>query len=206
MLNPWLEIPYQDYEGHMLEVGQSQILNALVKSSLSKYLPGSFALLGCASGNGLEHVSTNTREAYAIDINPAYLAIVKERFARRTNIKTIWADIQEDKLPLQNIDLFFIGLVLEYVDPIKSLNNVIETLSEDGTLVIVIQKSKPSGFVSRSRYKTLEQLKAISNEVDEAIISDFLVRNNLELVKRRELRVSNDKSFIVLEYSKSTKN
>jgi len=203
MINPWLKIPHKDYEDHMLYVGQAQILNALVKACLSKYSPKSFALLGCATGNGLEHVSSFTRNAYAIDINPNYLAIVQEKFAEKINIKTIRNDVQNEKLPLENIHLFFIGLVLEYVDPIKALSNVLETLSEDGTLVTVIQKCNPSCFVSRTPYKTLEQLNAISNEVDEALVITYLKNKNLELVKRKEIQVSTNKIFKVFEFTRS---
>lgn len=201
MINPWLEIPFKDYEDHMREVGQLQCLNALVKHYLWKHSPESFALLGCATGNGLEHVRPTTRNAYAIDINPDYLAVVNERFKNHTNIKTIEADIQKDQLPLENIDLIFLALVLEYVDPDKALSNIVDALSRRGTLLIVIQKSKADAFVSNTGYTSLKKLKPISCEVDEEHIGSILRGRNLIKADRRIFEVSEGKSFIALEYT-----
>ena len=69
MDNPWLKIPSADYENHMLEVGQAQVLNALTEHYLEKCMPSSFALVGCSTGNGLEHVEQGTDRLYAIDIS-----------------------------------------------------------------------------------------------------------------------------------------
>lgn len=201
MINPWLEIPREDYENHMMEVGQSQLLNELIKSCLAEYLPQNFALLGCATGNGLEHVSSETRNAYAIDINPDYLEVVRDKFAGRTNIKTIQLDIENEMLQLENIDLFFIGLVLEYVDQDKALGNLIGTLSDHGVMIIVMQRSKQNCFVSETAYKSLEKLELVSKEVDEERLAEFLGKKNYKLSRRRIIPTSEDKSFIVLEFS-----
>jgi SAM-dependent methyltransferase len=109
MSNPWTKIPYSDYENHMKEVGQYQVLNSLTKYCLDKFLPENFALLGCATGNGLEHIKPEiTKRIYAIDINQNYLDKTKENFADKiNNLEIINADIEKDELTIQNIDLFF---------------------------------------------------------------------------------------------------
>jgi len=186
----------------MLEVGQAQVLSALTKYCLDKYLPENFALIGCATGNGLEHIKSGfTKWVYTIDINQDYLNKTKETFADKiSNLETIHADIQHDELNIKGIDLFFIGLVLEYVEPKKALKKIIKTLGKKGVLFIVIQKNKQTSFVSKTKYKSLEKLAAISNEVNENEIDEFLRSGNLSLLNREEIFLTENKSFITFEY------
>ena len=204
MTNPWLEILHTDYENHMSAVGQAQVLNKLMQRSLRAYQPERFALLGCSTGNGLEYVNTDiTKAVFAIDINPDYLNIVHKKFKGKIgNLKTINMDIAKDELKIEKINLFFVGLVLEYVEPIAALEKIITTLSPKGVLTIVIQKNKETAFVTKTQYKSLEKLSAISNEVNEREIDDFIKSKHLELLNRKELELTADKSFILIEYRK----
>ena len=205
--NPWTEIPYSDYENHMKKVGQAQVLSNLTKYCLDKYLPENFALLGCATGNGLEHINPEiTKGVYAIDINQHYLNKTKENFAKKiNNLETINADIENDELTIQNIDLFFVGLVLEYVEAKSVLKKIINTLNNKGVLFIVIQKSKQASFVSKTKYKSLEKLGDYSNEVNEKEVDTFICSENLLLINREEIYLTENKSFIILEYKTSCK-
>lgn len=202
MNNPWLEISYSDYENHMKEVGQAQVLNKLTKYSLEKFTPRNFTLLGCSTGNGLEHIKPEiTKNVYAIDINPDYLQITRERFENKIeNLKTYNIDIRKDDLTINNIDLFFAGLILEYVEPENALLKIIQTLNKNGILVIVIQKNKQTSFVSKTKYKSLEKLSKISNEVIESEIDKFIQSKNLELIKRDEIELKKNKSLILVVY------
>src|SRR5215212_4712714 len=74
--NPWLAISDGDYVGHMSspEVGQYDALNRIFRDVLVAVRPHSVLLLGCSSGNGLEHVDPcTTTSVVGIDINPSYL-------------------------------------------------------------------------------------------------------------------------------------
>ncbi len=207
MKSPWLNIPHSDYEKHMTEIGQAQVLNSLTKYCLDKYLPERFALLGCSTGNGLEHIKTEiTKKVYAIDINTEYLNITREKFKKRINGLEIYnKDIQNDELIIKNVDLFFIGLVLEYVEPEIVLKRIVRMLSEKGIMFIVIQKNKQTSFVSKTKYKTLEKLTDISNEVNEIEIDGFIQSENMKLINRKKIELTNNKSFISLEYRKGKK-
>lgn len=125
-----------------MEVGQTKVLNELTKSLLNKYKPKNFALLGCATGNGLEHVDQYiTKNVYAIDINPDYLRITKNNFdSRIKNLVLCNIDIRKDELTFSNIALFIISLVLEYTDPRVTLQKILPSLNHDGILAIIIQK------------------------------------------------------------------
>lgn len=202
MDNPWLEIISSDYENHMIEVGQTIVLNNLTQYSLEKYKPENFAILGCTTGNGLEHINPEiTHIVHAIDINPEFIAITRVKFEKKINgLKTYNLDIGEDDLMFRNIDLFFIGLVFEYVDPLKSLKKIIQTLKENGVLMIVIQKNIQTTIVTKTKYKSLEKLEGISNEVNEVEIHQFILSNNMELISRKTIELTKNKSFIILEY------
>lgn len=204
MKNPWLNIKHNDYDNHMTEVGQAQVLSGLVKYCADKYLPEHFALLGCATGNGLEHINPDiTNKVYAIDINQDFLHLTKEKFGEQINgLEIVKADIQNEELFIKNIDLFFVGLVLEYVDPTVALKKIIKTLNHNGILFIVLQKSNQISFVSKTKYKSLETLSTISKEVEEAEVDKYLKINNMELIRKEEIKLTESKSFITLEYKK----
>jgi hypothetical protein len=57
-MNPWLQIPASDYEGHMglPEVNQSAFLANVFRTSLADYDSRSVLYIGCATGNGLAHI------------------------------------------------------------------------------------------------------------------------------------------------------
>lgn len=205
MENPWLKIQHSDYENHMTEAGQAQVLNDLTKYCLGKYHPKNFALLGCATGNGLEHIKSSvTNKVYAIDINQEYLNKTFERFKNQIhNLELLQADIQQEALAIKNIDVFFVGLVLEFVDPQKALSKIIKTINKNGVLCIVIQKNKQKTIISQTAYTALETLEDISKEVNENEIDAYLCLNHMELMKKEEIELTKGKSFIILEYRKN---
>ena len=118
MNNPWIEIPYSDYENHMKEIGQSQVLNSLTKYCLDKYSPENFALLGCATGNGLEHINPEiTKVVYAIDINQNYL---------KDDVETNENDIFDLQSELEDKD----ALIEELQSKIEALEQKAQKKSE----------------------------------------------------------------------------
>lgn len=118
MMNPWLEIPYEDYENHMEKVGQSLILSNLFNQSLNKYEPGSIIVLGASIGNGFQYIDSQiTSEVHAIDINPEYLSILESKYSSGIGGLVTHRCNIEDGLPdIPPSDLIFVALVFEYVD------------------------------------------------------------------------------------------
>jgi len=202
--NPWLHIPPDDYEKHMLEVGQAQALNKLCSQALEKYSPERFALIGCSTGNGLEHVnSIITKATFAVDINADYLRKTKEKYQGKIeNLNCIHADIQNEEPPLSHIDLFFVGLVLEYVNPEITLRKLIRYLRDQGVITIVIQRSNQTSFVSKTNFKSLQKLSSISKEVDEELIHNIMSSEKMKLLQSKKISLTESKYFIVLEYRK----
>ena len=205
--NPWLEIPYTDYEQHMAHptVRQLQALNEITKILLEKIQPKVFALLGCSTGNGLEHIDGEaTKVVHCIDINSEFLEITAKRHKKIKNLLLHHLDINKDELSFRNIDLFHTALVLEYVDVKDTLKKLCQSLSQKGYLSIVIQKSKKknTSFVSNTPYKSLEQLGSISKEIEEQTVQKLLMEQKLDLVELQEVKLNEYKSFIWMIFKK----
>src|SRR5580692_4374755 len=59
MSNPWLDIPLEDYEGHMSlpAIGQAQMLADQLVLLIERERPTSIAVVGCAGGTGSVAIS-----------------------------------------------------------------------------------------------------------------------------------------------------
>lgn len=118
--NPWLQIPAEDYEGHMSasNVDQLQMLNKIFADVLNDFDPKTTAVLGCTTGNGFEHlINKNIERIIGVDINHEYLAICKNRFEKSLpQLELICADLNETDFPDSSFDLIHAALVFEYVE------------------------------------------------------------------------------------------
>ena len=81
MSNPWLSIPASEYDEHMAHpaVQQRAFLDRVFASALSEHKPRSVALLGCATGGGLEFIDTaTTMQVTAVDLNPEFVKMTRQ--------------------------------------------------------------------------------------------------------------------------------
>lgn len=198
--NSWLGIPASDYENHMSDasVGQLQALSEITRQALHTHQPKCFALLGCCTGNGLEHISGDVC-VHAVDINPEYLAIVKEWFSDKIPRLQLYAlDLNTLELPFEGVNLCLMGLILEYVDVEFALQKAVHALSPEGVLCMVIQKTKNDSFVSKTAYQSLESLSAFSHEVDTAKVIRILEALDMRGIDSCEIPLNQNKSFLVL--------
>jgi SAM-dependent methyltransferase len=198
--NPWLNIPASDYEGHMSspDVGQLQILNRLFKTILDETPHESLAVLGCTTGNGFEHIDfTRTTRVLAIDINPDYLAIARERFIHhRINIEWKCADLQSEDLGKSQFDLVHGALIFEYIDPELILPQIAAALKETGVMSVVLQlpgNNLPP--VSQTPYKSLEKLAPIMKLIDRETFTDLAFRSGLNEQRGEIITLQSGKEF-----------
>lgn len=138
------------------EVAQAQALSEIFGQTLASVRPRSVALIGCAGGNGLEHVDrTVTSRIVAVDINADYLAVCAARFP---GVETVCGDVSAP-LAIGPVDLVHIALVLEFVvDPRAVLAQL---RSVGGVVSVVLQlASEEAPAITPSPYQ--ESLSALA--------------------------------------------
>jgi SAM-dependent methyltransferase len=207
MDNPWLTIPADDYEGHMSspDVGQLQVLNELFGSVMAELRPASVAVLGCSTGNGFEHITPSvTRRVIGVDINPVYLDILRQRFAvRLPNLALLEGDIGSPSFQIEPVSLIFAGLVFEYVDIDRTLQNITRCLLPGGTLVAALQlPSSESPHVTPTRFASLEALAPIMRLVDVGGFSSACGEKGLVQAKAERVPLKQGKSLFVGYFDK----
>ena len=169
--NPWLTIPWRDYEGHMSHpaVKQSQFLSDVFRDAICKYEPESLVALGCATGNGFEHINPNvSKRVVAVDINHKYLDILQERFRSLIpGLECICDDVVTCELEAEGYDLAHCALIFEYLEPRSLINRIEGWLRQGGILVVVLQLPSPkSGRVTKTQFKSLKRLESIMRLVE----------------------------------------
>ena len=204
--NPWLEIPARDYEGHMGSdtVRQLAFLNSVFKQVMDQHRPRSVLILGCATGNGLEHVDPGvTKQVVGIDINEEYLKRAESRYRRALpQLELRCCDLFECRMGPGTFDLIFGGLFFEYVDPHRAIPRVSEWLTCTGVLVTVLQlPSRGKAKVTKTAYPSLRLLDSIMKLWDPAHFRAICESNHLVLREARTETLSTGKSFYLGQYS-----
>jgi SAM-dependent methyltransferase len=170
MKNPWLNIPAADYEGHMNspDVKQLSFLASVFKDALENHDCNTVALLGCATGNGLQHVNKKfTCRVTAVDINPEYLKILRQRYANTVpGLEVIQGDLDSCELEKNAYSLIFAGLVFEYLDPRVLLQKIAEWLQAGGNFVTALQLPCEIATITETPYTSIKSLHSIMRLID----------------------------------------
>lgn len=198
MTNPWLEIPLDDYEGHMAlpEVGQAQLLSGLLAEALTAFAPTSVLVIGCSGGNGFDRIPATCR-VVGIDINPAYLARARARFAERFAALELHAgDILSTHFSFAPVDLAFAGLVFEYVDPAAALARIRRMLTPAGVLATVIQLPDPERApVTPTSFASLRTLAPVMRLVTPDAVRAFAAAAGFAELSSRRVHSAGGKHF-----------
>jgi SAM-dependent methyltransferase len=207
--NPWLEIPAGDYEGHMgsPQVGQLQMLSRLFKRALAETRPESVAVLGCATGNGFEHFDPAvTCYILGVDINPAYLAIARQRYsALQPRLELKCADLHTDCFGGRQFDLVYAGLVFEHVDAAVVLAHIDKALKPQGKLAVVLQMPvRGLSAVSHTPFKSLEKLAPTMHLFERDQFTDLANQADLHETEREIITLPSGKTFFYAIFHKMT--
>ncbi len=202
MQNPWLSIPWQDYEQHMADpsVGQLQLLSRITKNLLEEYKPASLAILGIGTGNGLEHVNPDvTPVVYGVDINPEYIKIVRNRFAAKIpGLQLFTSDINREDIPFSDAGLVIAGLIFEYLDPEQAVGKMARCIGPSGIVASITQKTGKSTFVSPTKYESLKNLGEHHKDVDGDMLEQLFKQHGMTRIRRKEHHLQSGKSLIEL--------
>ena len=207
MKNPWLTTPASDYEGHMSDPGVNQLsfLGEIFKDSLKKYTPKEVAILGCATGNGLEYIDNGyTKTVDAFDINPEYLSIAKHRFGDKIEgLNTLKVDLTDYKLQSNKYSLIFAGLIFEYIHPEKLLANIVNSLKTDGILISITQQPSEKIYkISKTKYPSLNNLSSIMKLIPDNEFKQMAINAGLKIQNTQAITLESGKILSVGEFRK----
>ncbi len=207
MSNPWLDIPEADYVAHMSRalVGQQSVLSRLLGEVLDSVRPKVALVLGCSTGNGLEHVNpATTSRVVAVDVNREYLHRLRERFPNPSfELDVRCGDVIEIELEREAFDLVHAGLIFEYVEWSVLLPRIAQALKPAGVLSVILQSpSASSPAVTPTRFTSLRKLESLFRFVEPATLVDAAHRDGLTLNTKRTEPLPAGKSFEVLRFIK----
>ena len=208
MANPWLDIDVADYIGHMHSPGVNQgpILNGLLREALQDLRAGTVLVVGCSTGNGLEHVDPAiTRSVTALDINPVFLSQVADRFSDRGfQLDVRCGDLASATFEPEAFDLIHAALIFEYVDWTSVLPRLVSSLSARGTFSVVLQQPSPTTpAVTPSPYARLQTLESVFRFVAPDMLIAHATELGLTLAARRIVPLPGTKAFEVLRFRRN---
>lgn len=203
-MNPWEEIPLDDYENHMsLEsVNQLQTLNMIMKEQLSDHDVADAMILGVAGGNGLEYVDTGKYKAvYGVDINEGYLNAARERHPELDGIlQCICLDLTRDAGKLPETQLLIADLLIEYIGYDVFLETVRQTGPEYVSCVIQINTDAVN-WVSDSPYlHSFDRLDEVHHQMEEDALISKMQGACYEMILQKSFKLPNGKALVRLDF------
>lgn len=203
--NPWLNIPVEDYEGHMSaqNVMQSKMLSEIFADVMNGISPKSIAFLGCTTGNGFEHlIGKDIEQIVGVDINPEYLSACSKRFAKKLpQLKLICEDLSKVNFPNSTFDLIHAALVFEYVDTDMLLSKISVWLKPGGIISVVLQlPSEASAPVTETPFESIKSLVSFIKLIDPVEFKTLAQKHGLEEITNEIVKLKSGKSFSVIKY------
>lgn len=205
MNNPWLDISEADYVGHMSSpaVGQRPVLGRLLGDALETVRPNTLLVLGCSTGNGLEHVNpTVTSRVVVVDVNPEYLRRLRERFPNPMfDLDVRCGDLNDVELEREAYDMVHAALLFEYLEWRVLLPRVAMALRPGALLSVILQlPSTSSPSVTPTPFTSLRRLESLFRFVEPTSLVDAARREGLTLSGRRAEALPAGKAFEVLRF------
>lgn len=142
-------------------VAQLDALADLFEETLRKCSPDSVAILGIAGGNGLSRIDPAvTTRIVGVDINPAYLEAVRNRFQAKLPLILHCLDLAVEVVPEAPDDLVHAALIFEHAGTKGCLHNALSLVAPDGYLSTVLQllPSNAEPNVVPSQYPAMQTL------------------------------------------------
>lgn len=181
-------------------IGQAEMLGAEFAKLLKEFSPPSLAVIGCAGGNGFEHIRAEvTSRVVGVDINPQYVQALASRFADRIRgLELCVCDVQGSALTFEPVDLIYAALVFEYVAPAPTLRNLRRVCRPDGILATVLQlPSDAAAAVSPSPYETLKTLAPAIHLLSPVALVAYAFESGFVLHSSHQISLPSGKRFAV---------
>lgn len=187
------------------EIAQAPMIAADFGALLREVSPSSVAVVGCAGGNGFDRIDPGTTaRVVGIDINPAYLEKVRERFSHRFLQLELWpGDIGSTKPPVEPVELVYAALILEYVELSSALHNISAVLAPRGLLGVLLQLPTPTlPEITPSPYPSLGTLAPVLRLKSPTALRSAASRAGLAYRDSHEILLASGKRFSSLTFRK----
>lgn len=203
--NPWEDVMLTDYEAHMSlpQVRQLQILNEIMEKQLTEIRAETVAILGVASGNGLEYVDRKKfKTVYGIDVNKSFLQECDRRFQHLKGCLVLKEmDLLQLEQRLPDVEYVIANLLIEYIG-IQNFVRQIEH-AKPNWVSCVIQENLGEGFVSRSPYaQAFEDISVLHSDIEEGPLVLKMEEAGYSLMEIETIALPNNKQFVKIEFQK----
>lgn len=195
--NPWTVVPATDYEAHMGASGADQLapLSQLFQEVYLSAQPDRLLVVGCATGNGFEHVDPSiTKRAVGVDVNLQYLGIARQRFFHLGPTLELYCnELEKFRQAPGGFDLVHAALVLEYLQPEVAVRRFADWLAPGGTCSVVVQL--PGGNAPAPVNRAMQIIEKAMHFVDPAALTGLFEANGLSRRREKKVPVKHGKSL-----------
>ena len=177
---------------------------------------GSVAEFGCGTGFFTSVLADKSDRLVATDISTGMLEAAKHQVTR-TNVTFQTEDCQKTSFADGAFDTAFIGLVIHFTEPAKTLAEMRRVLKPGGTLIIAnVDPQALTGldrFRSRLRvlyqglvgYRTKPPARFGGNVMTEKRLRESLQSSGFRVVTSETIRDASHSSYIPIEYIRAEK-
>lgn len=158
--------------------------------------PERLLVLGCATGNGFEHVDPAvTRRVVGVDLQPEYLEIARARHRRLGGaLELVCRKAEDCSFEPGAFDLVFAALFFEWVDPARMLAAVSTWVAPGGMVCGIVQlASAGHAPVSSTAYASVQCLREAMHLVSPRTLEALATENSLLPVRSWPIPVARGK-------------
>jgi SAM-dependent methyltransferase len=197
--NPWTVVPAADYERHMGPQGVDQLapLSSIFQEVYLASQPDRLLVLGCATGNGLEHVDAAvTQRIVGVDVNLQYLGVARQRFIHLgARLELFCSEAEKFRAQPGSFDLVHAALLFEYLHPEVLVRRISEWLAPEGACSVVLQL--PGGEAPPAPTRTMQIIGKAMRLVDPDELTRLFEHYGLPRRRARTVPLRHGKSFWV---------
>ncbi len=203
--NPWTVVPAADYERHMGPEGVDQLapLSAIFQESYVAAQPDRLLVLGCTTGNGLEHVNPAvTQRIVGVDVNLQYLGVARQRFFHLgPRLELYCQEAERFRAAPASFDLVHAALIFEYLQPEALVRRIAEWLAPEGTCSVVLQL--PGGEGPAAPSKAMQLIQKAMRLVAPEELTRLFAQHGLALKRSRTVSLKGGKQLWVGAFGRS---
>jgi SAM-dependent methyltransferase len=204
--NPWTVVLAPDYEKHMGPDGVDQLapLSAVFQEVYLAAQPDAVLLLGCATGNGLEHVNPAvTRRVTGVDVNLQYLGVARQRFMHLgPKLELFCSEAEKFRAPPGSFDLVHAALLFEYLHPEVLVRRISEWIAPAGVASVVLQL--PGGESPEPPSRAMQLIRQAMKLVPPEELTSLFDHYGLGRRRAKTIPLKHGKSFWVGLFGRTT--